>query len=87
MSSITPVGQRMGGKLRGVVVLRAAPGRLRLDGESVGGGGGGVEEEGGVLGVAGVEGGVLGLHQVLHGPVVRGTRCLQILHFLNCELY
>ena len=77
MSRITPVGQRMGGKLRGVVVLRAAPRRLRLDGESVGGSGGRVEEEGGVLGVAGVEGGVLRLHQVLHGPVVRGTRRLQ----------
>jgi len=47
------------GKLPGVVVLRAAPRRLRLDGESVGGG---VEEEGGVLGVARVEGGVLGLN-------------------------
>jgi hypothetical protein len=81
MSRIAPVGQRMGGELRRVVVLRAAPRRLRLDGESVGGSGGGVEEEGGVLGVAGVEGGVLGLHQVLHGPVVRGTRRLQILHF------
>ncbi len=31
MSRITPVGQRMGGKLRGVVVLRAAPRRLRLN--------------------------------------------------------
>ena len=71
MTTVAPLRQRVA-KLPGVVVVvRAGPRRLRLDGQA-----GGVEEEGGVLvGVAGVEGveGVLGLDEVLHRPVVRGA--------------
>ena len=68
MTTVAPLRQRVA-KLPGVVVVvRAGPRRLRLDGQA-----GGVEEEGGVLvGVAGVEG-VLGLDEVLHRPVVRGA--------------
>ena len=68
MTAVAPLRQRVA-KLPGVVVVvRAGPRRLRLDGQA-----GGVEEEGGVLvGVARVEG-VLGLDEVLHRPVVRGA--------------
>ena len=68
MTAVAPLRQRVT-KLPGVVVVvRAGPRRLRLDGQA-----GGVEEEGGVLvGVARVEG-VLGLDEVLHRPVVRGA--------------
>ena len=72
---IAPIRERMTEISRGGGggVLWSAPRRLRLDGEA----GGGVEEEGGVLG------GGPAVVQILHRPVVARTRSLKSKIFQN----